>query len=130
MGHHAGKASILVGQSLDEGRLRKMQVGVDGDFREHDLVDLDAPARPVEILQKKGALQLRRVVEPAVAEAADVIKMHMAVDDREVRHRFPPRSSAKEEPGAGSTSRRSAKRRAIVTHEQIWSYVRDPRDTA
>src|SRR4029077_21215917 len=54
MGHHAGKSSILVGQSLDEGRLRKMQAGVDGDFREHDLVDLDAPACPVEILEKKG----------------------------------------------------------------------------
>ena len=68
--------------------------------------------------------------QPAVAEAVRCLKMHMAVDDREFSALLSSCSSATEEPGAGSTSRRSAKRRAIVTHQQIWTDVRDPRDTA
>ena len=112
MGDHAGEPSILVGQSLDEGGLLEMQAGIDGDFGEHDLVDLDAPARPVEILEKRGALQLRRAVEPAVAKAVDVIEMHMAVDDREVRHRFPPLGTRRKKERRGSLDVKQAARAA------------------
>ena len=127
VGHHAGKASILVGQSLDEGGLFEVQARIDGNFGEHDLVDLDAPARPVEILEKRGALQLRRAVEPAVAKAADVVEMDVAVDDREVRHRFPPLSSSKKGTRGSLDVKQAAKAARLPPHEQIGSDVRDPR---
>ena len=86
MGDHAGEPRIAVRKPLDEACFLEMQAGIDGDFREHDLVDLDSAARAIEILEERSALQLRRAIEPAVAKAIYVIEMDMAVDDREVRH--------------------------------------------
>ena len=89
MGDHALQPRILVGQLLDEGRLLEMQAGIDPDLGEDNLLDLDRPARLVEVLEEVGPVDLRPGLQPAVAQPLDVIEMDVAVDDRKSGH-YPP----------------------------------------